>query len=224
MESTGKKKKKKAPTEAVNKIKRGYVEYLLENGKKPASVYKFCKSLGIKEDVFYKDYGSLQSLEKVIWKDYITDTINRMKSDENYATFSAREKMLAFYFTLLEVMRSDRDFVIYKIRKWKLPAFYPSFLNKFRKEFDGWVREVLEEGKRNEEIATRPYLDKRYGGLFWFHLHFIIHFWKHDSSADFEKTDVAIEKSVNLAFDLIGKGVLDNAFDFGKFLFQQARD
>jgi hypothetical protein len=58
----------------------------------------------------------------------------------------------------------------------------------------------------------------------WFHLHFILRFWCNDDSRDFEKTDEAIEKSVNLAFDLIGKGVLDNAFDFGKFLFQQAKN
>ena len=38
------------------------------------------------------------------------------------------------------------------------------------------------------------------------------------------ETDEAIEKSVNLAFDIIGKGVLDNALDFGKFLFQQSRN
>ncbi len=224
MESNAKKKQKKASPEAGNRIKRGYVEFLLENGRKPASVYKFCKTIGIKEEVFYKDYGSLQSLEKLIWKDYISNTIERLKADENYATFSAREKVLAFYFTMLEVMRMDRDFVLLKIRKWNIPGYYPSFLNKFRKEFDGWIREVLEEGKRNAEIATRPFLDKQYGGLFWFHLHFIIQFWKRDSSANFEKTDVAIEKSVNLAFDLIGEGVLDNAFDLGKFLFQQSRD
>ena len=29
---------------------------------------------------------------------------------------------------------------------------------------------------------------------------------------------------INLAFDLIGKGVLDNALDFGKFLYQNAKN
>jgi hypothetical protein len=42
--------------------------------------------------------------------------------------------------------------------------------------------------------------------------------------ANFEKTDAAIEKSVNLAFDLIGKGILDNALDFGKFLYQNSKN
>ena len=78
----------------------------------------------------------------------------------------------------------------------------------------------MNAGKGNGEIATRPVLDKRYPQLFWLHLGFILIFWKEDSSAGFEKTDAAIEKSVNLAFDLIGKGAVDTAIDFGKFLYQ----
>jgi ubiquinone biosynthesis protein COQ9 len=45
-------------------------------------------------------------------------------------------------------------------------------------------------------------------------------FWIDDTSNAFEKTDAAIEKSVNLAMDLMGKSPLDAALDFGKFLFQ----
>ena len=45
-------------------------------------------------------------------------------------------------------------------------------------------------------------------------------FWKEDNSPGFEKTDAAIEKSVNLAFDLIGKGAVDSAIDFAKFMYQ----
>ena len=48
----------------------------------------------------------------------------------------------------------------------------------------------------------------------------MLKFWKDDSSADFEKTDAAVEKSVNLAFDLIGKGAVDSVVDFAKFLYQ----
>jgi hypothetical protein len=79
---------------------------------------------------------------------------------------------------------------------------------------------VLTVAKGKGEVATRPVLDKRYPHLFWLHLGFILLFWKQDSSAGFENTDAAIEKSVNLAFDLIGKGAVDSAIDFAKFLYQ----
>jgi hypothetical protein len=76
------------------------------------------------------------------------------------------------------------------------------------------------DGKTRGEVAARPYLDKQYPALFWFHLGFVLLFWKDDDSAGFEKTDAAVEKSVNLAFDLIGKGALDTAIDFAKFIYQ----
>ena len=224
MKAASNKKTKRSPSKPAIDVKKGFTRFVIERGKKPNSVYKFCKSIGIQEDDFYKQFGSLQALEKTIWKDYVSDTVVRLKADENYASFDAREKILSFYFTMLEVVKPDREYITWRIRKWKLAAFHPGWLNKFKKAFDEWSNEVIEEGKRNGEIASRPFLDKRYGSLLWFHLNFILHFWSRDSSADFEKTDVAIEKSVNLAFDLIGKGLLDNAFDFGKFLFHQARD
>jgi hypothetical protein len=49
---------------------------------------------------------------------------------------------------------------------------------------------------------------------------FVLTFWLNDNSKGFEKTDESIERSVNLAFDLMGKSALDAALDFGKFLFQ----
>ena len=63
-------------------------------------------------------------------------------------------------------------------------------------------------------------MDDKYADGLWVNFVFIINFWLKDNSKGFEKTDEAIERSVNLAFDLMGKSALDAALDFGKFLFQ----
>jgi hypothetical protein len=54
---------------------------------------------------------------------------------------------------------------------------------------------------------------------FWF----IIQFWMTDESRDFEDTDAAIEKGVNLGFDLMKENTLDKAFDLAKFLWGRAK-
>ena len=41
--------------------------------------------------------------------------------------------------------------------------------------------------------------------------------WLKDESKAFETTDAAIEKSVNLAFELLSQGPLDSIIDFGRF-------
>jgi Tetracyclin repressor-like, C-terminal domain len=223
MEKT-KKSKAKSKTVSADKIIADYRDYLLSEGKQPASVYKFCKDYGFKEDEFYEHFGSFEGLEKSIWKKYIDDTRGRMENDENYQGFTAREKILTFYFSLAELLKSDRSFALHQLRSWKNPSVAPIFLKGFKDSFKEWINTVLNEGKTSGEIAMRPYLDKRYDLLFWMHFMFILQFWSNDESAGFEKTDAAIEKSVNLAFDLIGKGVLDSAIDFGKFLYQNPKN
>ncbi|MFM8912730.1 MAG: TetR/AcrR family transcriptional regulator [Flammeovirgaceae bacterium] len=220
MENQKKPKGKKAQTDLVH----AYREYVLMEGKRPATVFKFCKELGITESEFYQQYASFDALEKAIWAGYVTQTRQKMEADEAYVAFSAREKILTFYFMLAEQLKSDRSFVLHQLGSIKTPAVTPVCLKAFKRAFEEWINVVLAEGKSTGEIAKRPYLENQYANVFWFHMMFILQFWAHDESAGFEKTDVAIEKSVTLAFDLIGKGVLDNALDFGKFLYQHSKN
>ncbi|MEQ8424569.1 MAG: hypothetical protein RIA63_07650, partial [Cyclobacteriaceae bacterium] len=61
MEKAKKKTKKKKAGADSEKTKQAYIGYMLEHGRKPASIYKFCKSLGIKEEEFYQSYGSFEA-------------------------------------------------------------------------------------------------------------------------------------------------------------------
>lgn len=202
------------------KIKSAYIEYLLMEGKQPASVYKFCLDLGIKEDVFYEYFGSFDAVEKEVWNGFITKAVSRLNSDRTFASFTSREKILSFYYTILEELKNNRSFVLQQLGTFRKPEIIPGYLKSFKQTFDLFIEGVLNHGKSNGEIATRPYLDKVYPQLFWMHLGFVLLFWRDDDSAGFEKTDAAVEKSVNLAFDLIGKGAVDTALDFAKFLYQ----
>jgi AcrR family transcriptional regulator len=220
---TAKKSKTKTPL-TEDRIREVYRTYVLTEGKSPATVFAFCQSLDIKEEEFYAHFGSFEALEKSIWNTYIRSVIERLHVDESYGGFTAREKILSFYFTLAEVLKADRSFVLHKLQHWKNPAQMPVFLKGFKVSFDEWIKGVITSGIQSGEVAKRPLIDQRYDSLFWLHLMFILQFWSHDESANFEKTDAAIEKSVNLAFDLIGKGILDNALDFGKFLYQSSKN
>jgi len=52
----------------------------------------------------------------------------------------------------------------------------------------------------------------------WAQFLFILKFNLEDDSPGFEKTDVAIEKSINTVFDVFDHTPLENVIDFGKFL------
>jgi AcrR family transcriptional regulator len=217
-----KKAKRKPDTSSDPKeqLIKAYREFVLIEGKRPTSVYSFTKASGMKEEDFYAYFGSFDALEKSLWQGYIEVVKERLTRDETYATYSAREKILAFFFTLAEILKNDRSFVLHQLNDLRKIGLPPSFLKGFKTAFEEWINPILMEGKQTGEIAMRPYLDTKYDSVFWMHLLFVLQFWSKDDSANFEKTDMAIEKSVNLAFDLLGKGVLDSAIDFGKFLYQ----
>lgn len=222
METTSSRKanKKTATIAPEARIQVAYIDYLLNHGQRPPSVYKFTRDLGLKEGDFYDHFGSFDGLERAIWKGFLDRTIQRVKSDESYMGFSIREKLLAFYYTFFEDLRTNRSFVLLQLDRQPRPELVPEFFKDFKAVFESYTDSLLKEGKAKGEIANRPYIDQTYPQLFTMQMGFLLMFWKNDNSQAFEQTDAAIEKSVNLAFDLIGKGAVDTAFDFAKFLFQ----
>ena len=201
-------------------IKEAYVNYVLEHGESPASIFKFVKSIKVKEEVFYDHYNSFRNIENEIWAGIFHKTLDILKGDEVYDEYSVREKMLAFFYTYIEQLKSNRSFILQTVDLKAKPKVTPPYLATTKKHFKQWVSEVLLEGEETEEITMRPVIGKRYDDALWLQFLFVLGFWIKDHSKAFEKTDAAIEKSVNLAFDLMGKGPLDTMLDFGKFLFQ----
>ena len=171
-----------------------YKDYLLKNGNRPHSVYQFTSSLTIEEVDFYKYFSSFESIDAEIWKSFIVQTIKGIKSDKVYAQYGAREKVLAFYYTLIEVLKKDRSYVSATFKRTHKPELVPTQLKLFKEEFDKYAKEIINEGETSEEIVKRPYISERYHDGMWLQLLFVIAFWLRDTSKDFERTDAAIEK------------------------------
>jgi hypothetical protein len=68
-------------------------------------------------------------------------------------------------------------------------------------------------------VKERKYVSDQYVHGFWLQALFVLQYWVKDDSERFEMTDAAIEKAVNLSFQLISSNTLDSILDFGKFVF-----
>jgi AcrR family transcriptional regulator len=219
MENTTAKKSTKADPRA--KIINGYIEYVLENGQEPASIFKFSKELKMKEEDFYSFFTSFDGIKSAVWGQLFDNTIQNLESQEVYKEYSAREKLLGFLFTLVEELKKNRSYLISLYADHKdLKKLLPKEVKSFKSKFKDFANEIILEGKETEEIASRPIISDRYDEALWLQVWFVFQFWLNDSSPAFEKTDAAIEKSVNLAFDLMGKSAFDTFIDFAKFLYQ----
>ncbi len=207
---------------SAKELRDQFIEYVLMNGKLPQSVFQFMKTLHRKESEFYEHYNSFQSLEKDIWLGIFEETLSKVKSQEVYESYSAREKLLSFYYTWIEVLKNYRSYIVHTSKLSLRPEnWMNSPLKGFRESFLDYAKSLIHEGIDKNEVMKRPFLSDNYDKLIWMQLLFVLKFWMEDESRGFERTDAAIEKAVNLSFDLMGNSVLDSVVDFGKFLFQK---
>jgi hypothetical protein len=204
------------------KIQNAYIDYVLTEGKQPASVFSFAKKNKMSEEEFYKHFGSFDVIEGDIWTDFFKKTIEEVKAQEVWQEYAAREKALSFYYSFFELLKSKRSFVTYSMNHFKKGLHTPIQLKAGKAVFEEFSIEVIQEGLETGEITDRKFISDRYKDALWAQVAFLLNFWIKDYSADFEKTDEAIEKGVNVTFDLFQRTPIDNLFDYGKFLAQNA--
>ena len=200
-------------------IRDVYIKYWLENGKRPVSVYLFSQQLNISESAFYDHFASFEAIEKDIWRAWFEDTREKLKQDEAYRGYGAREKLLAFYFLWIQQLRDNRSYILLQKDKYLAPPLHLDKLESFRFVFYEYIRDLIKEGYQSGEVKERKYISDQYVHGFWLQALFVLQYWIKDDSERFEMTDAAIEKAVNLSFQLISSGTFESLLDFGKFVF-----
>jgi hypothetical protein len=202
----------------AEQIKTGYINYVLTNDEKPKSVYSFVKKLKISELDFYGFFASFESIEKVIWVELTVETIDTLQQQEVWNQYSSREKILSFFYSYVEVLKKNRSFIIYSLKDSGSKLSTPKMLSATKTIFENFAENIINDGLETGELADRKFFSKRYKDALWLQFTFILRFWISDDSAGFEKTDEAIEKGINVTFDLFQLSPIDNLLDYGKFL------
>lgn len=201
-------------------IMASFIKCKLMKGRNPESVYSFAVEHGISESDFYSEFASFEALEREIWKGFLERTLNILTKSTEYGSYSVKEKLLAFFYTILEVWRENRSYILLEWNEKGNFEFFSGNLKSARETFLQYIKNLTEEGINTGEIKKRPLITERYGEILWFYLLFVLRFWIKDDSKNFEKTDVLIEKSMKLIFELFQEGPLDSAIDLVKFLYQ----
>ena len=90
-----------------------------------------------------------------------------------------------------------------------------------RKNVKSFAAELIEDANAEKNIQALQQPEKIFSEAAWVQLMFLMKFWMDDNSAQFESTDVAIEKSVNTVFDVFDNTPLERVIDLGKFLWKE---
>jgi len=199
-------------------IQSAYIDYVLTEGHEPQSVYLFAKKNEMSEEEFYHFFGSFEAVEQNIWTDLIRRTISEVKGQEIWAQYSARERALSFFYSFFELLKGNRSFAVYSMKKQPRTLGTPRVLEPMKNLFESFADDILREGLETGELTDRKFFSNKYKDALWMQFGFVLKFWINDNSAGFEKTDEAIEKGVNVTFDLFQRSPIDNLLDYGKFL------
>jgi len=211
-------KVKKVTKEAIISM---YMGYVLEHEVVPKSVYKFCKINNIEESKFYEFFGSVKGIKKAIWITFHTNTLALISKNKDFDSFTNKDKMLTFFFTFFELLTLNRSYVLFALKNENSFLKNIEELKGLRNHFKSFSTSLIEDGNAEKKLKITKHNPKLFSEGAWLQLMFILKFWMDDESAGFEKTDIAIEKSINTVFDLFDNTPLDNIIDFGKFLFKE---
>lgn len=198
-----------------------YMDEVLEKGQKPKSVYHFAKENDFTEAEFYAFFGTLEGLEKEIFRLFLANTIDLLHKNADYQEYDMKNKMLSFYFTFFEILTANRSYVLQALKIEKNPIRNLVQLTSLREGFKEYVSEILTDDYRLEQEKFQKFQEKAIQESAWLQLMMTIKFWIDDESAAFEKTDIFIEKSVNASFQLMNVAPINHLLDFGKFLFKE---
>lgn len=199
-----------------------YMQYVLERGESPGTVYRFCKEQDMEEADFYEFFGSFEGLEKAVWVQFFDHTVGLMEKSSEYEYLSGREKMLTFYYTLFEVLTANRSYILFTLKRDKMPLKNLEQLKELRQNIRKFAKNVIPRSKEEKQQFRRPVQSETiFAEGAWLEFLFLLKFWINDCSPRFERTEVAIEKSVNTAFDLLDTRPLERMLDLGKFLWKE---
>ncbi len=193
----------------------------LEADRFPVSVYKFCKEHKIAETDFYAHFGSLESLQKEIWVSFFNQTQDLLAKDESYAGYGNREKMLSFFFTFFELLGLNRSYILFALGQQASRLQELDQLKGLRGAMKAYSRDLIAEANTEKSNRFTRHNPEVFSEGAWLQLLFLLRFWMRDGSPGFEKTDMAIEKSVNTIFDVFDNTPLERVLDFGKFLYKE---
>ncbi len=199
-----------------------YGDYLLNHGERPKNVYLFAKENGFEEKEFYHFFSGFDQIEKEMLDHLFRKSLELAAEVNSSPEILTKEKLLNVYFIFFENLTMNRSLVLSVLGKTKTQEIRS--LQNLREthrrfvatlDFNEW--EMIEKAKQD----IRRFNEKARQETLWLHLVSAIDFWKKDTSPDFEKTDIFVEKTIDTGFELMDNEPLRKVIDLGKFLWKE---
>jgi len=198
-----------------------YMDYVVEHQSKPDVVEDFAQLHQFDDVIFYNHFASFKDLEKTIYNVLFENSLAILKQSPEYYSFSKKDKLLSLYYTFFENLALNQEFIKLNLKGLENQLKALSVFSLFKRSFIAFIDELNLETFNLNVDSIENIQKKTLKESAWIQLLFTMKFWLDDTSSDFEKTDIFIEKSINTSFELLDTKSLHNIIDFAKFLYKE---
>jgi hypothetical protein len=198
-----------------------YIEFYKTFGRFPKDAMEFATYLEVEDNEFLKSFDPLADIVAYIWEGYFDKALEQCQGDPAFESYSCREIYLSLLYNVVAVANEEGEMNRKMVNFTHSLPSAPKELKRFKANAASFFREMISAGQVSGEIADRPLVNFQYNQWAWWGLLFVLFFWKNDKSKDNESTDVAIEKTAHLIFDMLNPNAMDSSIQFFTFLFKE---
>lgn len=205
----------------VQNIVSAYMNSILTQPHSVSSIFRFMETNGWKEKDFYAHFSSFEQLEKHIFLLFFSNAHSLLLKEKTYHTYTAKNQLLSMYFTLFEQFTANRSFLLALFSNRIDLIKKSTVTSEFKSAFLKYIHELEIETLHLPFPLAQKIKHRSLMELAWGQFLMIFGFWMTDTSSNFEKTDMFIEKSIQASFDLIQTPPLESTIDLGKFMIKE---
>jgi Tetracyclin repressor-like, C-terminal domain len=185
-------------------------------GEQPINAHTLAERADMTAEQFAQFFASADEVGRKAWSDYLAAIQAQLGKSETYQGYSARQKMIAYFFSLVETLGVDRAF----IEKTRCKE---DLIKDYKAGYKAHMAEVVQEGLAMSDVHERFGLSKYYPDVLWLLHSRLVEFWLDDTSEDYTATERAIEIYSKLPLELMGSNVLDSLVETVRFAVEQIR-
>lgn len=149
---------------------------------------------------------------KRVWEEVISTSINTCYNDDTFASYTSREQMLAFFFTLFQSLGQYQG----KAKQYKM--YDTKYLSTIKRSTFAFFKTNIEYGTSIGEIQPRTWWSRQYPQILALALLVLNYVWRIDNTENKEQTDAGIDKIINWIYDLMQPNAIDSGIGVLQYL------
>ena len=218
-------KKKDSYLATEEEIMTAYMEYYVATPSESITDEDFISNKHIDSKAFITLFTDTNTVEERIWSYMMQSSITTVENDLNPEMQGIDNKLLSLFFTFFQNLAfndtyfkkqlKERKNLLQKNRLYSgMKTFFQSYLKNLHQSISCNTTKM--GGETVESILTFGFVNS-----YWTELILLIEFWNTDDSDGYEKTDIAIEKTLKATQEIRSIEPLKSVIDLGKFIWKE---